>query len=144
VSFIESEDCTVLANFELMCKLVYHQMLLSDFKVIAVPSMLLDVQTIHKRNLPGSFVLQLEHYINIAAPEADRKNEKANRLLKLWLTDGTKTLIAMEYHRIPHLRASNPLGLKVMVTDVPVRHGVLQLTESNTQVLGGEVLQERH
>lgn len=63
----------------------------------------------------------------------------ANSLLRLSVTDGRQRVQAMEYHPLPDLRMQGPGGLKVALTDVHVRHGMLLLQPCNVRVLGGGV-----
>jgi len=63
----------------------------------------------------------------------------ANSLLRLSVTDGRQRAQALEYHPLPDLRMQGPAGLKVALTDVHVRHGMLLLQPCNVRVLGGGV-----
>lgn len=61
-------------------------------------------------------------------------------MLSLELTDGTKTVDAMEYHSIPSLNEKMQPGLKIrIVGPLECRNHILLLEEQNVVVLGGEV-----
>ncbi|KAF9166714.1 hypothetical protein DFQ26_007050 [Actinomortierella ambigua] len=57
----------------------------------------------------------------------------------LELTDGFRKISAMEMEPIHDVGIEMKLGVKFLVKPMQVRHGVVQLWNSNTQVLGGEV-----
>lgn len=90
------------------------------------------------------FLLQCDELINVAAPAKDRfPTEGVNcsqRMLKLKLTDGVKTISAFEYRPIPCLSHCLPAGTKVVIKgDLLVRYGMMLLQSHNIEVLGGEV-----
>jgi len=55
------------------------------------------------------------------------------------MTDGGQRIFGMEYQRLPSLSINTLPGVKILVSDVPVRHGLLLLSNKNTVVLGGQV-----
>ncbi|KAF9585763.1 hypothetical protein BGW38_000848 [Lunasporangiospora selenospora] len=55
------------------------------------------------------------------------------------LTDGVRMIKAMVVRPIDGIAVEMKLGTKIRVKDVEVRHGILQLSPSNTALLGGEV-----
>jgi len=74
-----------------------------------------------------------------AQREAHAKQSEpiGRRMLKLELTDGVQTMYGIEYAPIPNLLARP--GLKILVTNVPVRRGLLLLSPSCVKVLGGKI-----
>ncbi len=67
---------------------------------------------------------------------------KPTRMLKLSLTDGFKTIHAVEHETIPDLGAVGSIspGCKIKIRGpVTCRRGSIMLTRSSVQVLGGEV-----
>ncbi|KAL2912772.1 hypothetical protein HK105_207764 [Polyrhizophydium stewartii] len=61
------------------------------------------------------------------------------KMLRLTLSDGMQTCSAMEYAPIPDLTLTSERGIKVFVSNVLIRRGVLLLTPENTRLLGGSV-----
>lgn len=55
------------------------------------------------------------------------------------LLAGVQQVAALEYRPIPALRSTTPAGTKLLLWDVPVRRGMLLLTQQNCSVLGGSV-----
>ena len=51
--------------------------------------------------------------------------EGGTRMLKLCLTDGRQQLIGIEYRRLTGLHTDPPHGLKLVLSNVAVRRGVL-------------------
>ncbi|KAF9929530.1 hypothetical protein BGZ65_005766, partial [Modicella reniformis] len=60
-------------------------------------------------------------------------------MITLDVTDGVRKIKAMVTEPIPEVAIEMKLGAKIRVKDVEVRHGMLQLSPSNTLLLGGEV-----
>ncbi|KAJ1552808.1 hypothetical protein HK405_009945, partial [Cladochytrium tenue] len=99
-------------------------------------------------NSAWSYVDTLHHAIEDAkiapqfrkpdTPDPLRKavNSLPRAMLRLLLTDGFQTVVAMEYRRIRFLSLLTPPGTKIAVRDAAIRRGVLYLTEENTTILG--------
>ncbi|KAF5341247.1 hypothetical protein D9611_005969 [Ephemerocybe angulata] len=64
-------------------------------------------------------------------PEYPRKR------LKIYLSDGTIELIAMEYMPLPLKLGITPMGTKLVLEKVPIIGGVAFLDSDNTKVMGG-------
>ncbi|KAF9911171.1 recQ-mediated genome instability protein 1 [Lobosporangium transversale] len=60
-------------------------------------------------------------------------------MILLSVTDGVRKMKAILIEPIPGIAMEMKLGAKIRISDVEVRHGVLQLNRSNTLLLGGEV-----
>ena len=57
-------------------------------------------------------------------------------MLRLKLTDGKVTAVAVEYRPIGHLNLDIPPGTKLLLTDALVQSGVVMLQEKMVKVLG--------
>ncbi|KAG0233489.1 hypothetical protein BGW42_007446 [Actinomortierella wolfii] len=57
----------------------------------------------------------------------------------LELTDGFRKISAMEMEPIHGIGIEMKLGVKILVKPVKVRHGMIQLSNANAKVIGGEV-----
>ncbi|CAD5124189.1 DgyrCDS12488 [Dimorphilus gyrociliatus] len=69
----------------------------------------------------------------------NEKEQSNKRMLKLLLTDGQQSIMAMEYNSIPAFDQSLSPGFKMLLKgDILCRNGVLFLTAENVTVLGGE------
>ncbi|XP_026482889.1 recQ-mediated genome instability protein 1-like [Ctenocephalides felis] len=107
--------------------------------------------------LPGSFVLQIQKLIDISASaysqiqklynlpveqtEEEMEKEKSSRVLKLFLSDGTKEIQAMEYRQIKCLSLNTAPGSKIILKG-PINvssSGMLYLENHHVTFLGGEV-----
>ncbi|ETO14207.1 hypothetical protein RFI_23160, partial [Reticulomyxa filosa] len=91
----------------------------------------------HRQVWAGVYVLQLLEIVNATQAQFEGKNKEAqgptaSRLLRLLLTDGVHIIYGMEYSRISGLSVSTPVGCKIMVKDVELRHGYLLLTPDPT------------
>lgn len=83
---------------------------------------------------------------NIKLDEVDEIKEsrtfkaKKKRVFKLELTDGYKTIYAMEYATIPSLNTKIPPGSKVQIIGpLQVINHILMLEPKNIKILGGDV-----
>ncbi|KAI3759511.1 hypothetical protein L6452_07393 [Arctium lappa] len=101
-----------------------------------------NVHQMHLVDLPGPFVLQVDEIVNISQPLRERYKKAPSglkRCLKLSMTDGVQQVFGMEYQPIKDLDALAPAGLKVAISNVHIRHGLLMLVPEVFQVLGGLV-----
>ncbi|KAL4584745.1 hypothetical protein LXL04_009354 [Taraxacum kok-saghyz] len=123
-------------------KLCFEKFLHSDMNHCGAGFLPDNVHQMHLVDLPGPFVLQVDEIVNISQPLRERY-KKANcglkRCLKLSMTDGVQRVFGMEYQPIKDLEALAPAGLKVAISNVNVRHGLLMLVPEVIQVLGGLV-----
>uniref|UniRef100_A0A182JTR1 RecQ-mediated genome instability protein 1 n=1 Tax=Anopheles christyi TaxID=43041 RepID=A0A182JTR1_9DIPT len=142
----------------------FSQWLLADLKEIGIGAFPpgLDMKG-EQHTMSGSFPVQMQYLIDISEPayeqwralydkkldEADDEvqmrrsqapNLKKRRMLKLELTDGKQTVIAMEHSPIRCLNTKLTPGLKLLLTG-PMRcvNKVVFLEPRNVRVLGGEV-----
>ncbi|KAK1433943.1 hypothetical protein QVD17_10861 [Tagetes erecta] len=123
-------------------KLCFEKFLHSDMNYCGAGLLPNNVHQMHLVDLPGPFVLQVDEIVNISQPLRERY-KKANaglkRSLKLSMTDGVQRIFGMEYQPIKDLDALAPAGMKVAISNVNVRHGLLMLVPEVFQVLGGLV-----
>ncbi|KAL8230512.1 hypothetical protein R6Q57_000290 [Mikania cordata] len=123
-------------------KLCFEKFLDSDMNYCGAGLLPNNVHQMHFVDLPGLFVLQVDEIVNISQPLRERY-KKANpglkRCLKLSMTDGIQRVFGMEYQPIKDLDALAPTGLKVAISNVNIRHGLLMLVPEVFQVLGGLV-----
>jgi hypothetical protein len=101
--------------------------------------------------LAGPFLLQVSSCEDVSQPQAERAAAAAasggaaaaaassglHRALKLHITDGRQEVFAFELRKITSAPAPIPVGAKLLVKSVDVRHGLLLLTTENTLYLGG-------
>eukprot|EP00026_Physarum_polycephalum_P010164 Phypoly_transcript_10316.p1 GENE.Phypoly_transcript_10316~~Phypoly_transcript_10316.p1 ORF type:complete len:434 (+),score=37.71 Phypoly_transcript_10316:11-1312(+) len=119
--------------------LIYQQLLLTDMRSAVegnVPIILENQNYI----LKGQFLLQIDeiHLISESYEYKFQENEN-NRVLTFCITDGTQKMNGFEYRPIPSLSINSLPGIKILVSDVPIRQGLLLLSNDNTTVLGGQV-----
>ncbi|XP_052891265.1 recQ-mediated genome instability protein 1-like [Anopheles moucheti] len=162
VSFYMQENPKI--SNEALFQFAFSQWLLADLNEIGIAVLPagMDVK-VEQHTLNGSFPVQMQYLIDISEPaydqwralydkkmdEADdevqmRKNQAPNvkkrRMLKLELTDGKQTVLAMEHSPINCLNTKLTPGLKLLLTG-PMRcvNKVIFLEPRNVRVLGGEV-----
>ncbi|KAJ0527881.1 putative recQ-mediated genome instability protein [Helianthus annuus] len=123
-------------------KLCFDKFLNADMNYCGAGSLPNNVHQMHLVDLPGPFVLQVDEIVNISQHLRERY-KKANaglkRCLKLSMTDGVQRVFGMEYQPIKDLDVLAPAGLKVAISNVTVRHGLIMLVPEVFQVLGGIV-----
>lgn len=61
----------------------------------------------------GRRVLQVEDFVNVGEAAKTRNEESAARMLKMRLTDGKKSIMALEYRMLPELKMATVVGTKV-------------------------------
>jgi hypothetical protein len=99
---------------------------------------------------PSNFQLlvQLEETYDVSLNQEQRFNpqfyNKADRCLKMCLSAGndnySKSIVAQEVFKIPHLQTNSLAGLKLCIKGkITIQRGVLQLHGDNATVLGGSV-----
>ncbi|KAH3746299.1 recQ-mediated genome instability protein 1 [Pelomyxa schiedti] len=92
-----------------------------------------------RAKIHGTFILQADELVNIAASVDDRFVDNPKRVLKLTLTDGKQRVYGIEYRLIPNLSVNTAPGTKIAVKDVEVRNGQIWLIPDCVFVLGGGV-----
>ncbi|XP_015580222.1 recQ-mediated genome instability protein 1 isoform X2 [Ricinus communis] len=123
-------------------KLCFQQFLFSDMNYSGGGLLPPNVDSMHCVNLAGPFVLQVDEIVNISSPLKGRYRDAPpgiKRCLKLSMTDGVQRVFGMEYRPIKDLQVLAPAGLKVVICNVHIRHGLLMLVPEALEVLGGIV-----
>ncbi|XP_050901276.1 recQ-mediated genome instability protein 1 isoform X1 [Lathyrus oleraceus] len=123
-------------------KLCFEQFLFSDLNFCGSGVLPPNVESMHLDVLPGPYVLQVDEILNITCPLRSRYQQAPpclKRCLKLSMTDGIQRVFGMEYRPIKDLEVCASSGLKVAISNVQVRHGLLMLVPETIQVLGGFV-----
>ncbi|VVD03666.1 unnamed protein product [Leptidea sinapis] len=112
------------------------QWLLNNLKDICPGSLPKDLKNIHKILLTGRFTLQINAAIDIGTPAY----QQYLKLQKLYMTDGVQDVSGIEYRPMRNLSCDITPGCKVLIKGpIECRRGILLLTESNMELLGGEV-----
>ncbi|MED6216628.1 recQ-mediated genome instability protein 1, variant 2 [Stylosanthes scabra] len=125
-------------------KLCFEQFLFADMNSCGSGVLPPNVHSMHLVNLSGPFVLQVDEMLNMSCPLRGRYQQAPpglKRCLKLSLTDGIQRVFAMEYRPIQALDVSASSGLKVAISNVHVRRGLLMLVPETIEILGGLVEQ---
>ncbi|KAK7358670.1 hypothetical protein VNO77_00608 [Canavalia gladiata] len=123
-------------------KLCFEQFLFADMNFCGSGMLPPNVDSMHLRVLPGPYVLQVDEIINITCPLRSRYEQAPpglKRCLKLSMTDGIQRVFGMEYRPIQALEVCASAGLKVAISNVHVRHGLLMLVPETIEILGGLV-----
>ncbi|XP_022126852.2 recQ-mediated genome instability protein 1 [Pieris rapae] len=139
--------------------LAKEQWLLNDLKDICPGSLPGNLKNQHKTTLSGRFVLQINAVVDIGTPAYQQylKLQKVNtenieattkfddkvsnhRMIKLYMTDGVQDVTGIEYKPMRNLSCDITPGCKVLVKGpIECRRGMMLLTESSVELLGGEV-----
>ncbi|XP_049849510.1 uncharacterized protein LOC126319866 [Schistocerca gregaria] len=93
-----------------------------------------------ERGVVGSssaHLVQIEELVNIGQSLEHRYEDSPHRTLKMTLHDGVQRVAALEVTRISQLNLTSPLGMKALVKNALVCHGVLCLHPHNLEILGG-------
>lgn len=160
---IEENGQSISKNQTRTNNLVLEQWMLSNLSEIGASCLPQDVVTAPKYILKGYYTVQINSILNVTSSfysqlqkvqGTENENEsvsatqykkpdvdnKSNRMLMMELTDGTVNVKGMEYSQISALNVNLKLGTKLLVHgEVLCRLGVMFLTDSNVQVIGGEV-----
>ncbi|KAM3959627.1 recQ mediated genome instability 1 [Aphomia sociella] len=135
------------------------QWLLNDLKEICPGCLPHNLKNEPKTMLQGRYALQVNAVLDIGTPayqqylklqkvnveniEATTSSEDkipSNRMLKLLLTDGEQDVTAIEYKPMRNINCYITPGCKIYVKGpVECRRGVLLITESAVELIGGEV-----
>ncbi|XP_024537331.1 recQ-mediated genome instability protein 1 [Selaginella moellendorffii] len=128
---------------DLCAEKCFAQLLAADFNLVTDAVLPPGVQAMHKVELAGPFVLQVDETVDICCGLKDRYQERnagiGSRCLKLSMTDGAQRVFGIEYRPIPQLKVLQPAGLKICVRNVCIRRGMFLLVPEIVTVLGGVV-----
>ncbi|XP_071786876.1 uncharacterized protein [Asterias amurensis] len=112
----------------------------TDLRHIGIPAFSTDTSKGKGDKIQGPMVLQIQKVRNISAPKANEDSGAAPPLLRLQLTDGHTTVMAVVLNSIAKISMTTPPGSKLKLQGcVAMNHGFLLLTDSNCKVLGGQV-----
>ncbi|KAJ9163920.1 hypothetical protein P3X46_023542 [Hevea brasiliensis] len=129
-------------DVEAKAKLCFQQFLFSDMNYCGGGVLPPNVDSMHLVHLAGPFVLQVDEIVNISCPLKGRYQDAPSgvkRCLKLSMTDGLQRVFGMEYRPIKDLQVLASAGLKVVICNVHIWHGLLMLVPEALEVLGGMV-----
>ncbi|XP_057309909.1 tudor domain-containing protein 3-like [Hydractinia symbiolongicarpus] len=92
-------------------------------------------------SIKGPIVLQLQKMRNITAPLINQESSGAPRMMKLTLTDGCTTCVAIEFKMVNCLKLDMIPGIKLCLTSssISLLKGVILLEDGDVKILGGEV-----
>ncbi|XP_045774679.1 recQ-mediated genome instability protein 1-like [Maniola jurtina] len=153
--FMEESGCTDIKEIQSQAK---EQWLLNNLTDICPGSLPANLSSTHKTCLNGRFVLQINAVSDIGTPAYQQylKLQKVNtenidattkfddkipshRMIKLCMTDGKQEVAGIEYKPMRNLSLDITPGCKVLIKGpVECRRGMLLLTESSIELLGGE------
>ncbi|XP_013190162.2 recQ-mediated genome instability protein 1 [Amyelois transitella] len=154
-----TEDSSNNYSINEIQNLAKEQWLLNDLKDICPGSLPPNLRNVQKTVLNGKFALQINAAVDIGTPAYQQylKLQKVNlenidattkfedkvpshRMIKLFLTDGVQEVSAIEYKPMRNLSCDVTPGCKMYIKGpVECRRGVILLTESAIELLGGEV-----
>ncbi|KAG7386190.1 hypothetical protein PHYPSEUDO_000511 [Phytophthora pseudosyringae] len=117
---------------------LFGRLMQSDLHQSCRPALPPDVAKLNGSTIQGVCILQVVDVANIGANYEHRTEFSAAgpaRTLKLGLTDGHQLVFGFEFMSLPQFSMSVPRGTKIVVENVPVRHGLLMLGPDNCQLL---------
>uniref|UniRef100_A0AAV1U214 RecQ-mediated genome instability protein 1 n=1 Tax=Peronospora matthiolae TaxID=2874970 RepID=A0AAV1U214_9STRA len=117
---------------------LFGRLLQSDLHHSCRPALPSDVSKLNGSTIKGMCILQVVDAANIGANYEHRTQFSTagpTRTLKLGLTDGHQLVFGFELTPLPQLSVDIPRGTKIVVEDVPVKHGLLLLAPDNCQLL---------
>ncbi|KAG2771453.1 hypothetical protein PC129_g2735 [Phytophthora cactorum] len=117
---------------------LFGRLMQSDLHQSCQPALPPDVTKLNGSTIQGMCILQVVDVANIAANYEHRTEFSTAgpaRTLKLGLTDGHQLVFGFEFSSLPQFSVKVPRGTKIVVENVPVRHGLLMLGPDNCQLL---------
>ncbi|RLN55720.1 hypothetical protein BBJ28_00012414 [Nothophytophthora sp. Chile5] len=117
---------------------LFGRLMLADLHQSCRPVLPPDVVALNGVTIQGMCILQVVDVANIGA-NFERRTEFSTagptRTLKLGLTDGHQLVFGFEFRPLPQLSMDMARGTKIVVENVPVRHGLLMLAPDNCELL---------
>eukprot|EP01006_Ploeotia_vitrea_P013771 TRINITY_DN35872_c0_g1_i1.p1 TRINITY_DN35872_c0_g1~~TRINITY_DN35872_c0_g1_i1.p1 ORF type:complete len:352 (+),score=48.99 TRINITY_DN35872_c0_g1_i1:28-1056(+) len=100
--------------------------------------------------LKGKNLFQVQNVRDVTCPSRRSKDDdedasfivkpnNPHRLLRLELTDGHKTLVAVELHTLASIKKIPTPGMKVLLANAQLKGGLAILTDKTFSVVGGNV-----
>ncbi|KAE8897331.1 hypothetical protein PF005_g6488 [Phytophthora fragariae] len=117
---------------------LFGRLMQSDLHQSCRPALPPDVEKLDGSTIQGVCILQVVDVANIGANYEHRTEFSAAgpaRTLKLGLTDGHQLVFGFEFTPLPQFSVNVARGTKIVVENVPVRHGLLLLAPDNCQLL---------
>ncbi|EGZ17865.1 hypothetical protein PHYSODRAFT_315041 [Phytophthora sojae] len=117
---------------------LFGRLMQSDLHQSCRPALPPDVDKLNGSTIQGMCILQVVDVANIGANYEHRTEFSAagpTRTLKLGLTDGHQLVFGFEFASLPQFSVNIARGTKIVVENVPVRHGLLLLAPDNCQLL---------
>eukprot|EP00240_Pyramimonas_obovata_P014112 CAMPEP_0118949916 /NCGR_PEP_ID=MMETSP1169-20130426/50465_1 /TAXON_ID=36882 /ORGANISM="Pyramimonas obovata, Strain CCMP722" /LENGTH=211 /DNA_ID=CAMNT_0006896645 /DNA_START=17 /DNA_END=648 /DNA_ORIENTATION=+ len=113
----------------------------ADLRQIGESALPDNVNRVGKSTIKGNFVLQLMAVDDVSQPSAASGGSSGgkHRMLRLKVTDGKMTAVAVEYRPVGQLNSDLPPGTKLLITDAHIQSGIIMLQEKMMKVLGGRV-----
>ncbi|KAI9895502.1 hypothetical protein PsorP6_019346 [Peronosclerospora sorghi] len=110
----------------------------SDLHQSCRPALPPNVSKLNGATIQGMMILQVVDVANIGANYKHRTELSIagpTRTLKLVLTDGHQLVFGFEFTPLLQFNVKVPRGTKIVLENVPIRHGLLLLTSDNCQLL---------
>ncbi|KAL7686043.1 putative recQ-mediated genome instability protein [Plasmopara halstedii] len=117
---------------------LFGRLMQSDLHHSCRPALPENVAKLSRSTIEGMCILQVVDVANVGANHENRtkcSSAGPTRTLKLGLTDGHQLVFGFEYSLLPQFSVNIPRGTKIVVENVPVRHGLLLLGPDNCQLL---------
>lgn len=113
----------------------------SDLRHIGQKNIPENINSGQIESIKGPIVLQLQKVRNITAPLINQESGGAPRMMKLTLTDGCTTCVAIEFKLVNCLKLDMIPGIKLCLTSssISLLKGVILLEDGDVKILGGEV-----
>jgi hypothetical protein len=134
-------------SVDVAARAVLDALLFTDLSLVMERGCLVDMP--HDGHMRGDqqWVLQVDAVLDIGVPREKAIEDEvepeervpAKRLLKLLLSDGLHTVVAVELEPIEGLSVTTRLGSKVCLRQVMIRRGHMLLGPNTCRVLGGHV-----
>ncbi|KAG6602911.1 uncharacterized protein IUM83_07013 [Phytophthora cinnamomi] len=117
---------------------LFGRLMQADLHQSCRPALPPNVEKLDGSTIQGMCILQVVDVANIGANYEHRTEFSAAgpaRTLKLGLTDGHQLVFGFEFTPLPQFSVNIARGTKIVVENVPVRHGLLLLAPDNCQLL---------
>ncbi|CAI5743229.1 unnamed protein product [Peronospora destructor] len=117
---------------------LFGRLMQSDLHQSCRPALPSSVSKLNGFTIQGMCILQVVDVANIGANYEHRTEFSfagPARTLKLGLTDGHQLVFGFEFTPLPQFSVNMRRGTKIVMENVPVRHGLLLLAPDNCQLL---------
>jgi len=117
---------------------LYEKALVADLRVIGSPFLR---KAMEQPRICGTFALQIKKFRHLNCPQG-KTNSSSPRMIGLHLTDGSHTVLAVEFEPVAKLKKLIP-GKKIFLRDTEVRSNIILLRDANVVRIVGEVARMR-